>query len=126
MPERRIIANKLSGLLSALSHPYRIQIIEELRDGEKDVTELQELLDISQSSVSQHLGILKSHHLVEARGEGRHKYYHLSNETIADWLLQGLSYVEEELLAVKEFNKTLKLARKKWHADEKHKEKLKA
>jgi len=120
MPERRIIADKLSSLLGALSHPCRIQIIEELRDREKDVSELQELLKISQSSVSQHLGILKSHHLVEVRGEGRHKYYHLSNEEVADWLLQGLSYVEEELIAVKEFNKTLKQARKKWHVGKRH------
>ncbi len=117
MPERRLIAEKLGGLLSALSHPCRIQIVEELRDKEKDVSELQENLNISQSSVSQHLSILKSHHLVEVRGEGRHKYYHLSNETIADWLLQGLKYVEEELILVKDFNKALKQARKKWHLD---------
>ncbi len=99
MPTRPIIAiNELAKLLSALSHRHRIQMIEELRLGERDVTSLGGTLGISTSRVSQHLTTLKSHHLVRERREGRHVYYRLARPEVAMWLAEGLRFVESELL----------------------------
>ncbi len=80
-------------MLHALGHPARVQIVEELRQGEKDVNSLKEALDISQSGVSQHLAVLRAHRLVEERRSGRQVFYHLANSQLATWLIVGLSFI---------------------------------
>ena len=59
----------------ALGHPVRLVILGHLRAGEKSVNELQALLGIDQSSVSQQLAILRNRNIVEARKEGTTVYY---------------------------------------------------
>jgi DNA-binding transcriptional ArsR family regulator len=49
MPHRVLVAKGLADFLSVLSHPNRIRIIEELRDGERDVKSLQDALGVSHS-----------------------------------------------------------------------------
>ncbi len=46
-------------LFKALAHPARIKVLEHLRSGERTVSELQALLDIESSTVSQQLAILR-------------------------------------------------------------------
>ena len=46
MSERLIAARELAKLLNIFSHPQRIQIVEELKRGEKDVNHLKEELEI--------------------------------------------------------------------------------
>ncbi|MSQ97144.1 MAG: ArsR family transcriptional regulator [Gemmataceae bacterium] len=77
MPHRNLVAKELAGFLGVLSHPHRIHIIEELRDGERDVNSLQAALGISHSGVSQHLMLLRAHRLVNERRQGRRVFYHL-------------------------------------------------
>lgn len=45
MPHRAIVAKELAGVLGVLAHPQRIRIIEELRNGERDVTSIQAALE---------------------------------------------------------------------------------
>ena len=93
----QIATEELARLLTTLSHRHRIGIIEELRSGEKDVSTLSDILKISRSRVSQHMSLLRSHHLVRERREGRHVYYHLVCSDVAIWLAQGLRFVETEI-----------------------------
>jgi DNA-binding transcriptional ArsR family regulator len=62
-------------LFKALAHPTRIHILEILRSGEKTVTELQVMLGIESSSVSQQLAVLRAKHIVEGRKVGTSVYY---------------------------------------------------
>jgi DNA-binding transcriptional ArsR family regulator len=94
MPEREIVTRELAALLGALSHPHRIRIVEELRDGERDVQTLQGALGISQAGVSQHLSVLRARRLVAERREGRRVFYRLAQPEIAAWLIVGLRFVE--------------------------------
>lgn len=96
MPERTLITKQLAQLLGVLAHPHRIHIIEELRDGERDVNTLQEALTISHSGVSQHLSILRAYRLVSERKEGRHVFYSLRHPGISRWLLDALPFLELE------------------------------
>ena len=66
----------------------------ELHHGEMDVNSLQQILGISHSSVSQNLAILRAHHLVRERRQGRHVYYSLCEPAFAEWLLAGLRFLE--------------------------------
>jgi DNA-binding transcriptional ArsR family regulator len=68
--------------LRALAHPARIRILASLREGEQTVSQLQSLLQVEGSGVSQHLSILRSKNIVEWRKEGTHVYYRVKDETV--------------------------------------------
>ena len=54
------LQNFKSEFFKALAHPIRIKIIEALRSGEKNVSELQNILSLDQSTVSQQLAVLRA------------------------------------------------------------------
>ena len=87
----------MAEFLGAISHPYRIRIIEELSTSEQDVNSLQAILGTSHSTVSQHLSVLKAHKIVKHRKEGNRAFYRLVQSGLANWLLQGLVYIEGDL-----------------------------
>lgn len=119
MPARAIVAKELAGLLSALAHPHRIRIVEELGRGEMDVNSLQQELGISHSGVSQNLAILRAHRLVVERREGRHVIYRLAQPELAAWLLRGLDFLEHEITVGANLRGVLESARQHWQQGEK-------
>jgi ArsR family transcriptional regulator len=70
----------------ALAHPARIKILEMLRTGELNVTELQDHLGIDPSSVSQHLSVLRHKNIVESRKAGTTVYYRIADPEILELL----------------------------------------
>jgi DNA-binding transcriptional ArsR family regulator len=94
MPSRLAVAHQLSELLSVLSHPNRIRIVEELRHGERNVNGISEFLGISQSGASQHLAALRARNLVRERRDGRMVFYSLPHPHAADWLLDAVTLLE--------------------------------
>jgi ArsR family transcriptional regulator len=73
-------------LFKALAHPARIRILEHLRSGERTVSELQALLELESSTVSQQLAILRSRSIVEGRKQGTSVYYRVPDPLIFDLL----------------------------------------
>jgi ArsR family transcriptional regulator len=61
--------------LKALAHPTRIRIMELLEQDGHCVTNIGEKLDLKQSNISQHLGILRSRGILSLRREGGHSIY---------------------------------------------------
>ncbi|MAE50691.1 MAG: transcriptional regulator [Micavibrio sp.] len=64
-----------AGLLKALSNEKRLIIICALYKGEKSVGELEEIVGLSQSALSQHLARLRRDGLVDTRREAQTIYY---------------------------------------------------
>ena len=62
-------------LLGALADPTRLRILAALRENELSVAELQEVLGVGQSRISNHLCLLKSVGLLKDRREGQRAYY---------------------------------------------------
>ena len=62
-------------LLGALADPTRLRILAALRENELSVAELQEVLGVGQSRLSNHLSQLKSVGLLRDRREGQKAYY---------------------------------------------------
>ena len=60
-----------------LSDPTRLLILERLRNGERCVCDLMDLLDAAQSRLSFHLRVLKEAGMVSDRRDGRWVYYTL-------------------------------------------------
>jgi len=70
-------------LCKCMSDPKRLCIIHELREGERSVHELAELLGMKQSNTSQHLAVLRKAGVITPRKEGSTVYYKLVNHKIA-------------------------------------------
>lgn len=75
-------ARKAGDLLKALSHESRLLILCILVEGEKSVSELEELLSMPQAAVSQQLARLRFDRLVQTRREGRMVYYSIADDEV--------------------------------------------
>lgn len=73
-------AARAAELFHALADATRIEILEELRDGERCVCELTGSLGAGQSRLSFHLKVLKEAGLIADRPEGRWMYYRIRAE----------------------------------------------
>ncbi len=71
-----------AGLLKALSNERRLMIVCALYKGEKSVGELEKLVGLSQSALSQHLARLRRDQLVETRRNAQTIYYSLNDRAI--------------------------------------------
>jgi ArsR family transcriptional regulator len=70
----------LTSIGQAIADPTRVRIIAALRRGELCVCELVDALEISQSTLSSHLQVLRQTGVVSTRKEGRWIYYSLTNQ----------------------------------------------
>lgn len=118
MPYRKVATTELAKLLGVLSNPYRIRIVEELRNGELRVGEIQERLDLRSATVSQHLGVLRAHQIIAERREGRNVYYHVNNPDLATWLADGLEFVVPAAYDSRKVKSAIKQARELWSSSD--------
>jgi len=72
-------ADAATGLLKALANRHRLMIICQLLDRERSVGELAEFLKIRDSTVSQHLALLRKDGLVAARRDGQTIWYSIGS-----------------------------------------------
>lgn len=73
-------------LFKALAHPARVRALEVLATGERTVGELQPLVGIESSHLSQQLGVLRRAGLVATRKEGSSVVYALKDPLVSDLL----------------------------------------
>ncbi len=76
-------ARKAGDLLKALSHESRLLILCILVQGEKSVSELEEIMNMPQAAVSQQLARLRFDRLVSTRRDGRMVYYSVANDEVS-------------------------------------------
>lgn len=87
-----------AGLFKALAHPLRLALLDALRDGEKTVTQLQELTGAEQATISQHLNILRTNHFVTFRKEGTLAYYRNEDPEVYIFLDLGRQLFERQMV----------------------------
>jgi DNA-binding transcriptional ArsR family regulator len=78
-------------VFEALADPTRRRIVEALRDGEQQVSDVVVIAGVHQSGVSRHLRILHESGFVTMRPEGQRRLYALKPEPFAEleqWLAQ--------------------------------------
>ncbi len=81
---------KSAQIFKALAHPTRLLIVETLLEGEKCVNDIQELLNVSQPNISQHLNILKFCGIVDSRPKGNLRCYFLTEPKKIKKILQSI------------------------------------
>ena len=72
------IYERQARICKAFGHPGRLQILDLLGERERPVSELQEALGVSKTSLSQHLSVLKSAGVLATRREGKQIYCSLA------------------------------------------------
>lgn len=83
----------LAELFGAMSDTSRVRIIAALLDGERNVSELADLVGITESGVSHHLRGLRQMRLVRPRRQGRQVFYRLDDDHIEDLFTRGLDHI---------------------------------
>ena len=74
-------------LLKAFSHPTRLAILQELLDGPKCVTDMEELLPARQANISQHLAVLRHAKLVDYAQAGTLRCYYQCRARLVEDML---------------------------------------
>ncbi|MBI1180758.1 MAG: metalloregulator ArsR/SmtB family transcription factor [Alphaproteobacteria bacterium] len=82
LDEMRQSADRATDFLRSIAHPQRLLLLCQLSQGEKPVGELADLLDLRQSTLSQHLARLKAEGLLAARRDGNMVFYTLARRDI--------------------------------------------
>jgi DNA-binding transcriptional ArsR family regulator len=80
-----------SELLKAIAHPVRLEIIVRLKADGCNVSEIQRNLGLPQSTVSQHLRVLRNAGVLSRRREGTKVCYAIEKKEVLDIirLLEG-------------------------------------
>ncbi|GAA1136201.1 ArsR/SmtB family transcription factor [Ornithinicoccus hortensis] len=93
-----------ANLFKALAHPARIRVLEILvdADGPCAVSEILGALDIEASLLSQHLSVLKRHHVVTSARAGNAVTYELAHPQVADLLRVARSFLLDRLTVQQE------------------------
>lgn len=71
-------------LLKALAHPRRLEILQLLRHEPMTVSRIQEMLNLPQANISQHLQILRESGVVLTERHGKEILYSISNKKFVE------------------------------------------
>jgi ArsR family transcriptional regulator len=77
---------KIAEILKNIANPIRLQCLCCLVDERKNVSQLLERIDISQSALSQHLILLKDKGIVKDEKVGKFIYYSIADEQTVEIL----------------------------------------
>jgi len=73
---------QVAAYFRALSEPTRLELLNLLRSGERNVGELAQLSGFTAANVSRHLTLLTKHGLVARESRGTSVYYRIADESI--------------------------------------------
>jgi ArsR family transcriptional regulator len=85
----------LAEIAQALGHAHRLELLENLGQGERSVEDLATRTGLTVANTSRHLQLLRRAALVVGRREGKRIFYRLSGEDAVVGLLLALSRVGE-------------------------------
>ena len=86
---------RITEILQVLSDSTRLRMVKLLGQEELSVAELQEILEMGQSRISSHLGLLRRHEMVNDRKEGKKTFYELNQVVVQRFELIRVALAEE-------------------------------
>jgi len=75
---------QIGAMLKVLAHPARLQIVASLLKNECNVSQIQQSLGLPQSTISQHLRVLKDGGIIKGRREGVKVCYKVINKLVKE------------------------------------------
>jgi len=82
MAQNKTLFELQSEVCKTLASPKRLEILNALKEGEKTVSELVEILGVPKANVSQHLAVMRHKGILDSRREGVNIYYRVSNPKV--------------------------------------------
>ncbi len=82
MKKEKSVYEMQAEICKILSSPKRIEIISALKEGEKTVTELVDILETPKANVSQHLAVMRLKGILKSRRDGVNIYYRIANPKV--------------------------------------------
>lgn len=82
MKQDKTVFEMQSEICKALANPKRLEILNALKDGEKTVSELIDILSIPKANVSQHLTVMRHIGILKSRRDGLNVYYRVANPKV--------------------------------------------
>ena len=86
----------LAELFKMFADSTRIKILYDLFDGEKNVSEICDDIEMNQSAVSHQLKLLKTSKLVNSRRDGKAVIYSLADDHVKTIIAMGKEHIEED------------------------------
>ncbi len=72
----------VAAYFQALSEPTRLQLLNLLREGERNVGEMAQLTGFTAANISRHMSMLSQHGMVARESRGTSVYYRIADESI--------------------------------------------
>lgn len=94
LPDEELLYD-LADLFKVFSDTTRIKILFALIEGDKNVSDIAEVINATQSAVSHQLRILKQARLVRFTRKGKNVHYSLADDHVLTVLAQGMSHICE-------------------------------
>ncbi len=88
------VCQRMSALFKAFSEPTRVKLLLSMLHGEVCVQGFVDLLKMSQPSISNQLGRLKSDGLIKSRKDKNNIYYSLDDEHVHDLVEIALKHID--------------------------------
>ena len=82
MKQNKTLFELQSEVCKTLASPKRLEILNALKDGEKTVTELVDILGVPKANVSQHLAVMRHKGILKTRREGVNIFYSVANQKV--------------------------------------------
>lgn len=83
---KRMVFEEFAAVAKAAAHPLRLELLEQLAQGERSVETLADRAQLSIANASQHLQQMRRAGLVGARREGKFVLYRLADDAVLDML----------------------------------------
>ncbi len=96
-PKQALFA-EFAAVAKALGHAHRLELLEQLAQGERSVELLAQKTGLSTANASQHLQHMRRAGMVRARRDGKFAYYRLADDGVLD-LLAALRRLAERNVA---------------------------
>jgi ArsR family transcriptional regulator, lead/cadmium/zinc/bismuth-responsive transcriptional repressor len=90
------LAAHVAELFRAFSDSSRVRILSVIVDQEMNVSQLAELVGVTESAVSHHLRGLRQMRLVKFRRDGKEVFYSVEDPHIIALFRQGVRHVQEK------------------------------
>jgi rhodanese-related sulfurtransferase/biotin operon repressor len=81
---KRALFVQFAAVAKAVAHPHRLELLEQIAQGERSVERLAERVGLSIANASQHLQQMRRAGLLVARREGKYVLYSLSDDSVLD------------------------------------------
>jgi rhodanese-related sulfurtransferase/DNA-binding transcriptional ArsR family regulator len=91
---KHVLFRQFAAVAKAAAHPHRLELLEQLAQGERSVDVLADRIRLSVANASQHLQHMRRGGLVAAERRGKFVFYRLANDAVLD-LVASLRRVAE-------------------------------